>query len=113
MISSGSFIKVPKELLASSLYEDKELFHLCITLISLERFLPGKIDNVELEAGQLLTTGRYLCERCSITRAQLRRYLDYLSDCGFITKKGIGHKYTLITINHDARLPKTINGIKC
>ncbi len=111
-MNETNFIKVPKELFHSAIYEDKELFHFCLTLLELARFTPTKIDDIDIMAGQLLTTGTFLCERCRITRGKLRSYLKTLTDSGFISRESINHKYTLITINRNSQPPKTVNVIR-
>ncbi len=110
-MKNDAFIKVPQELFRSEIYEDKELFHFCLTLMAHARFVPVTVDNIEIQPGQLLTTGPYLCKLCNITRGRLRGFLKRLTDCGFLSAETIRHKYTLITLRTNADLPKRTNGI--
>lgn len=112
-MNEKAFIKVPRGLFSSAFYEDKELFHFCVTLLELARFSPVKIDGIDVKTGQVLTTGSYLCQKCRLTRGKMRTYLKQLTDSGFISCKPIKNKYTLITINMYVLAPKYINGIKC
>ncbi len=112
MYEEKQYIKVPKELFFSDYHEDKELFHFVMTLLSLTRYSPITVDDITVGPGQILTTGPYLCKRCSITRGKLRGFLKYLAATGFISYESIGRKYTLITVHKKTEFPKMMNGIK-
>ncbi len=112
-MNETSFIKVPKELFYSDIHKNKELFHFTVTLLSITRFSPIEIDSITVMPGQILTTGAYLCELCDISRGKMRNHLKTLCDYGFISKKAIGHKYTLITVHKDINAPRILNGVRC
>ncbi len=112
MNETQQFIKVPKELFYSEFYENKELFHFAVTLLALTRFSSLQVNGITVEPGQLLTTCPFLCEKCKLTKGKVRSYLKYLCDCGFISRKSIGHKYTLITVHKTINSQKSLNRIR-
>ena len=57
----------------------------------------------ELKAGQFAFSGAYLAEECQLSRTTLLSILDDLEQDGFLTRRSVGNRYTLITVTNWAR----------
>lgn len=54
----------------------------------------------ELKPGQFAFSGVYLAEECGLCRATLLGVLDDLEQDGFLTRRNVGNRYTLITVTN-------------
>ena len=57
----------------------------------------------ELKAGQFAFSGAYLAEECQLSRTTLLSILDDLEQDGFLTRRSVGNRYTLIMVTNWAR----------
>ena len=57
----------------------------------------------ELKAGQFAFSGAYLAEECQLSRTTLLSILDDLEQDGFLIRRSVGNRYTLITVTNWAR----------
>ena len=57
----------------------------------------------DLKAGQFAFSGEYLASECMLSRTTLLAILDDLEADGFLTRRNVGNRYTLITITNWAR----------
>lgn len=54
----------------------------------------------ELKPGQFAFSGAYLAEECGLCRATLLGVLDDLEEDGFLIRRNVGNRYTLITVTN-------------
>ena len=57
----------------------------------------------ELKPGQFAFSGAYLAEECQLSRTTLLSILDDLEQDGFLIRRSVGNRYTLITVTNWAR----------
>ena len=58
----------------------------------------------ELKAGQFAFSGAHLAEECQLSRTTLLSILDDLEQDGFLIRRSVGNRYTLITVTNWARV---------
>ncbi|MBR3974384.1 MAG: hypothetical protein IKJ88_00830 [Clostridia bacterium] len=94
----STFIKLDRNILDSSYFDDAEVLRVWITLLILAAHKNTEVNGIELLRGQLLTTYAALCERLGLSLKKIRIILDRFEADGSIFRESVKNRYTIITI---------------
>lgn len=92
------FFKVYRDTLQYDILNDPDALSVWIFLSGQVRFKPCIHNGIEIQAGQILTSGGILASKCGIDRNRVQYILRCFEKEGLIRRENIRNRYSLITV---------------